>query len=117
MSREALDSAEQVAPAGRGSGGASAVERDGLISILRPSGRIEQAWRLQELAGISLAHAVLPRHVRSMSEYPHQRTMGQWNEATVLLFASQRCLYQCDFPFPFEKYIPQRGYSRYPRLS
>jgi hypothetical protein len=44
-----------VAPAGRGSGGASVVERGEPTLILRPSGRTERAWRFQEPAGSLLA--------------------------------------------------------------
>ena len=47
MSREVLGLAEQVAQAGRGSDGASVVERGELTLTLRPSGRTERAWRLQ----------------------------------------------------------------------
>ena len=42
MYREVLGLAEQVAQAGRGSDGASVVERGELTSILRPSGRTER---------------------------------------------------------------------------
>ena len=55
MYREVLDLAEQVAPAGRGSGGASVVVRGEPTLILRPSGRTERAWRFQEPVGSLLA--------------------------------------------------------------
>jgi hypothetical protein len=94
MHREALDSAEQVAQAGRGSDGASVVERGELTLISRPSGRTERAWRLQPTSSEQPPHARAccdlsssRRYARSIRKVLHQGEKYRRHGVTMILFA------------------------------
>ena len=83
MSREALDLVEQVAQAGRGSDGASVVERGELTLTLRPSGRTEWAWRRQP-------SSAPPQRARPCCDPQHTPLCFAMDEARVNFLIKRR---------------------------